>query len=315
MPFTAPWVIRRIKEDQTENALTQLRIWMPERRREEANEEMINRIRQLSDEHALSALKSLRKPRMFIRGSKGMQLDVTAILRTVDTLETFKVKGLVDSGCTGSCIDSKFVAVNMINTIKSAIPTKVYNVDGTLNTSGSITDHVVMRMTIGNHVERIELGVVDLGKSDLFIGHDWLKFHNPNIDWQKSTIVFDRCPSACGYNLNYMEIDEDPEDNLEPEEDLIPHLEDGDRLFGFDWKGYIAPKQLVQSSELVPNYIGEFPEVFAEAEFNQLPERRPWDHTIDLTPGAKLTDCNIYPLNAHEQKALDEFLEENLRTG
>lgn len=53
MPFTAPWVIRRIKEDQTKNALTQLRIWMPERRREEADEEMINRIRQLSDEDTL----------------------------------------------------------------------------------------------------------------------------------------------------------------------------------------------------------------------------------------------------------------------
>lgn len=100
LPFTAPWVIRRIKEDQTENALTQLRIWMPERRREEADEEMINRIRQLSDKDALIALKSLRKPRMFIRGSKGMQLDVTAILQTVDTLETFKVKGLIDSGYT-----------------------------------------------------------------------------------------------------------------------------------------------------------------------------------------------------------------------
>lgn len=157
-PFTAPWIIRRIREDQTEKALTQLKIWG------EADEEMVDRIRQLSDKDALSALKSLRKPRMFIRGSKGMQLDVTAILQTVDILETFQVKGLVNSGCSGSCIDSKFVATNKINTIKSAIPTKVYNADGTLNTSGSITDHVIMHMTIGDHVERIELGVEDLGK-------------------------------------------------------------------------------------------------------------------------------------------------------
>lgn len=71
----------------------------------------------------------------------------------------------------------------------------------------------------------------------------------------------------------------------------------------------------MRNSDLVPNYIGEFPEVFAKAEFNQLPERRPWDHTIDLTPGTKLTDCKIYPLNMHKQKALDEFLEENLRAG
>lgn len=191
LPFSAPWVIQRIKEDPVDKALTQLRIWMPERRREEADEDMVIKIRQLSDTDAASALKTLRKPRMFIRGSKGMQLDVTAILQTLDTLETFKVKGLVDSGCTGSCIDSKFVARHNIRTNKAALPTKVYNADGTLNTSGSITDYVIMRMTIGNHVERIELGVVDLGKSDLFIGHDWLKFHNPNIDWLESKIIFD----------------------------------------------------------------------------------------------------------------------------
>ena len=48
---------------------------------------------------------------------------------------------------------------------------------------------------------------------------------------------------------------------------------------------------------------------------NQLPGRCPWDHAIDLTPGAKLVDCKIYPLNPSEQKALDDFLEENLRIG
>lgn len=86
-------------------------------------------------------------------------------------------------------------------------------------------------------------------------------------------------------------------------------------FFGFDWDGYINPKRYIQSSEQIPDYIGEFPEVFAEAEFNQLPDRRPWDHAIDLTPGAKLSDCRIYPLNPHKQRALDEFLEENLCTG
>ena len=36
---------------------------------------------------------------------------------------------------------------------------------------------------------------------------------------------------------------------------------------------------------------------------------------IELTPGFKPVDCKVYPLNPQEQKALDEFLEENLRTG
>ena len=55
--------------------------------------------------------------------------------------------------------------------------------------------------------------------------------------------------------------------------------------------------------------------VFNKEEFDELPERRPWDHAIELVPGAKPVDCKVYPLNLKEQKALDEFLEENLRSG
>ena len=32
-------------------------------------------------------------------------------------------------------------------------------------------------------------------------------------------------------------------------------------------------------------------------------------------PGSKPIDCKVYPLNLDEQKALDEFLEENLKSG
>ena len=31
------------------------------------------------------------------------------MLQTLDSLDQFQVTGLIDSGCTGSCIDRKFV--------------------------------------------------------------------------------------------------------------------------------------------------------------------------------------------------------------
>ena len=62
-------------------------------------------------------------------------------------------------------------------------------------------------------------------------------------------------------------------------------------------------------------YIKEYPAVFNKQGFDSLPERRPWDHAIELTPGSHPVDCKVYPLNLNEQKALDEFLEENLRSG
>ena len=59
----------------------------------------------------------------------------------------------------------------------------------------------------------------------------------------------------------------------------------------------------------------EFPDVFSEEEFNQLPQGHPWDHAIELTPGFKPATCKVYPLNTPQQMALDEFLEENLHSG
>ena len=86
----------------------------------------------------------------------------------------------------------------------------------------------------------------------------------------------------------------------------------------FDWDGYIKGHghfQIRSVSDVATPYLTEYAAVFSKTDFDQLPERRPWDHAIDLTPGAKPADCKVYPLNPQEQKALDQFLEENLRSG
>ena len=97
----------------------------------------------------------------------------------------------------------------------------------------------------------------------------------------------------------------------------------------FDWQGYEDEKEYwqrqfnirrLQSQEdlqnlIEPNYFKEFPEVFGKQEFDKLPERRPWDHAIELIPGFKPADCKIYPLSIIENQALDQFLDENLKTG
>jgi hypothetical protein len=55
--------------------------------------------------------------------------------------------------------------------------------------------------------------------------------------------------------------------------------------------------------------------MMCKKDFNQLAERRIWDHVIELTPDFKPIDCKIYPLSPKEQPALQEFIEENLWTG
>ena len=61
--------------------------------------------------------------------------------------------------------------------------------------------------------------------------------------------------------------------------------------------------------EMLPPHYLEYREVFEKKDFNTLPERRPWDHVIEMTPDFKPTDCKVYPLTGDEQKALEEFLQ------
>ena len=37
------------------------------------------------------------------------------------------------------------------------------------------------------------LVVVELGKTDLFLGYNWLQRYNPIIDWSKPTLLFEQC--------------------------------------------------------------------------------------------------------------------------
>jgi len=64
-----------------------------------------------------------------------------------------------------------------------------------------------------------------------------------------------------------------------------------------------------------PDCVRGFESVFAKEDFNVLPEHRQWDHAIELIPGVEPKLSKVYLLSPVEQKELDSFLEENLRTG
>lgn len=96
-PYTAPWVMRRLKEDKPEQAVAHLKIWMSEKRHSEANEETVRLLLALDDEEAIEAIGRLKGPKKYVKGSKGYQLDLPVLLQTVDTGRQFKVTGLLNN--------------------------------------------------------------------------------------------------------------------------------------------------------------------------------------------------------------------------
>ena len=106
-----------------------------------------------------------------------------------------KVKALVDSGCTHTGIDEQLVKDKRIQTKPINFSFEVFNADGTKN--GEVTKMMPLKIEINGHKETLEAAVMDLDGTDMFLGHDWLVKHNPEVNWKNSTIKFTRCPGNC----------------------------------------------------------------------------------------------------------------------
>jgi hypothetical protein len=61
-------------------------------------------------------------------------------------------------------------------------PIPVYNVNGTANDAGAITDIADIILRYENHSERTQLAATCLGKQSLILGDSWLCNHNLEIN-------------------------------------------------------------------------------------------------------------------------------------
>ena len=201
-------------------AIRDLKTYARKDREIEIGEQTIEDINSLPEQDALWYIWNLRdKPRQ-VRATGRNQMDVSGVVITMDTLSHYSIKALVDSGCTGLCINEDFVKKHNLNTIKLPKSIPVFNADGSSNIAGRLTHTVQLQVIIGDHKEIMEFGVSNLGTSNIFLGHDWLKHHNPEINWKEKIIQFNRCPGSC-----YRE-----EIGTDPEDDTNPLLKEGEQL-------------------------------------------------------------------------------------
>jgi hypothetical protein len=47
---------------------------------------------------------------------------------------------------------------------------------------------------------------------------------------------------------------------------------------------------------IIPEQFCRYAKVFSEEASRRLPKHQPWDHAIDLIPGATIKKCGIYRL-------------------
>src|SRR5882724_885299 len=107
------------------------------------------------------------------------------------------VKALIDSGATGMFIDIGFVRSKNIQTHRLPRAILVYNVDGTPNEAGHITEVVDLSVQYKDHSEWVTFHITGIGRITIILGHTWLMEHNPEIDWRTGEISMMRCPTSC----------------------------------------------------------------------------------------------------------------------
>jgi len=94
------------------------------------------------------------------------------------------IRALVDCGASTLFISKRFVKETQVQTRKLMKEIPVRNIDGMSNVAGSISCFAKLGLKIGDHgEEKAAFMVTDLGSDDIIIGIDWLRYHNPEIDW------------------------------------------------------------------------------------------------------------------------------------
>ena len=68
--------------------------------------------------------------------------------------------------------------------------------------------------------------------------------------------------------------------------------------------------------ENLPEYIRPFTHLFNKKKFKKLPEKREWNHKINLTEEApRELNAKAYAMTIKEEEALNQWLDEQLKVG
>jgi len=188
-------------------------------------------------------------------------------------------------------------------------------------------------MGIGaQHWENIEVAITNTGRHKILLGTDWLKAHNPSIDWSTNRFRLDWCPPQCH------PIEQDPtirqflpidawETQNDDYLDYSDHGTDASQRIVAHKARYFEPmiRKATVSTTLakgeeckttdIPPEFCKYAKVFSDEEAQRLPKHQPWDHKIDLQPGLQMRKTSVYRLTPPEMTALKEYITDGLKRG
>jgi len=210
---------------------------------------------------------------------------------------------LIDSGATENFMNLQYAKYLQLPIKRLSEPRRLFNVDGTTNKSGNLEFYTDLEVRTGTKRTNLRFFLSDLGDNKAILGYPWFAAVQPKIDWQRGwldhsqlPLIFRATNAARAQFVSRVR--------------NIPRTSPKRRTqVNATAFGYTADTK-------VPPQYAQFTKVFSEEESHKFPPSRPWDHAIDLKPGAPVTlPAKIYPLSQAEQEETRTIIKGHLERG
>jgi hypothetical protein len=209
---------------------------------------------------------------------------------------------LVDSGATENFMNLDYARYLRLPIQRLALPRKLYNVDGTSNQSGDLLYYTDLSVQTGDKRVNLQFFLSNLGENKAILRYPWFAVMQPKINWRRAWIDHSQLPIIfCTPDAAKARFS--PRTINTPRELRILRI---GRL-------YI---RTTNPTPQIPQQYRTFERVFSEEASHEFPPSRPWDHAIDLKPGALAAlPGKLIPLCQAELEVLRKFVKEHLTRG
>jgi len=200
---------------------------------------------------------------------------------------------LLDSGATENFMSLQYAKYLHLPIKVLKEPRKLFNVDGTQNRAGDLKYYTDLHTQTGTQRRTLRYFLSDLGENKVILGFPWFAAAQPKIDWARGWIAHDQLPivlrSPDAAKAQFL-----PR-QMRPKTHTI-----------------VGSATIQTPPSIVPPQYQKHARVFSDEESKKFPPQRPWDHAIELKPGAPptLISRNIR-LSQSEQEELKKFIKEH----
>ena len=96
---------------------------------------------------------------------------------------------LLDSGASENLINEETWKTLGTRTFTLLKPITIYNIDGTENIQGKVTQYCWLKIRKGNEEQRMRFFIANTGEDCFVLRHPFLSTFNPQVDWSRGQIL------------------------------------------------------------------------------------------------------------------------------